>query len=74
MPSSKTGIFKDRNGLEYLPITEPELLKSEKSNGYTDLEDMFKKITRTLIAQDEPLRRVITEIARKEQNPDNKRR
>ena len=32
---------------------------------YIDINDLFKKITKTLIAQDEPARRVLTEIARK---------
>ena len=31
-----------------------------------DIEDLFKKVTKTLIAQDEPTRRVIAELARKE--------
>lgn len=42
--------------------------------GYIDLDDLFKKITKTLIAQDGPTKRVITEIARKEQFPILKRR
>ena len=35
---------------------------------YLDIKDLFQKITKTLIAQDEPLRRVLIEIARKEQS------
>ncbi len=35
---------------------------------YLDIIDLYNKITQTLIAQDEPLRRVLTEIARKEQS------
>lgn len=34
-----------------------------------DSEDLFQKVRKTLVAQDKPLRRVITEIARKYQNP-----
>ena len=41
---------------------------------YINLEELYNKVTKTLIAQDEPTRRVITEIARKEQNPDSKNR
>ena len=41
--------------------------KEEKENQrFMDIEDIFKKVTKTLIAQDEPARRVIAEIARKE--------
>lgn len=35
-------------------------------NKKVDINDLFKKVTKTLIAQDEPARRVIAEIARKE--------
>ena len=42
-----------------------------KVPNYIDIEDLFKKITKTLIAQDEPTRRVLTEIARKFQSKMN---
>ncbi|MBQ3306834.1 MAG: AAA family ATPase [Bacilli bacterium] len=45
-----------------------------KIDHYIDLDDLYKKVTSTLIAQDEPTRRVITEIARKEQDPASKSR
>ena len=38
-----------------------------------DIEDLFNKVTKTLIAQDEPTRRVITELARKELDDRKKR-
>lgn len=38
-----------------------------------DIESLFKKVTETLIAQDEPARRVIVEIARKELDDRKKR-
>jgi len=38
-----------------------------------DTEDLFNKITKTLIAQDKSLRRVLVEIARKEENSKKKR-
>lgn len=38
-----------------------------------DIEDIYEKVTSTLIAQDDAARRVITEIARKEQNPKKKK-
>ena len=48
--------------------------KKIKIENYIDLDSLFQKVTRTLIAQDEPTRRVITEIARKEQNAKSKNR
>lgn len=39
-----------------------------------DIEDLFEKVTRTLIAQDEAAYRVITEISRKEDFPESKSR
>lgn len=45
-----------------------------KIKNHLDLEDLFKKVTATLIAQDEPTRRVLTEIARKEQSSESKQR
>lgn len=41
---------------------------------HLDLDEIFKKVTKTLIAQDEATKRVITEIARKEQSLDSKKR
>ena len=38
-----------------------------------DIDDLFKKVTKTLIAQDEPARRVIAEIARKEMDERKKK-
>ena len=38
-----------------------------------DIDDVFSKVTRTLIAQDGPAKRVITEIARKEMDARKKR-
>lgn len=58
----------------------PKTMENEKTNpplkikNHLDLEDLFKKITATLIAQDEPTRRVLTEIARKEQSNESKQR
>ena len=39
-----------------------------------DIVKLLEEIKKTLIAQDEPARRVITELARKEQNPNMKNR
>ena len=52
---------------------KPKVIKMPIKN-YINLEELYKKVTKTLIAQDEPTRRVITEIARKEQNPKSKNR
>ena len=38
-----------------------------------DIQDLFQKVTKTLIAQDEPARRVIAEIARKEMDSRKKK-
>ena len=52
---------------------EPKKIVIPEKN-YINLKELFDKVTKTLIAQDEPTRRVITEIARKEQSPANKNR
>ena len=46
----------------YDPCADVKLSKPQK----IDIEDVFKKVTKTLIAQDDAARRVIVEIARKE--------
>ena len=46
----------------YDPCAEAKITKTQK----IDIEDVFKKVTKTLIAQDDAARRVIVEIARKE--------
>lgn len=43
-------------------------------SNYINIDNLYKTITKTLIAQDEPLRRVLTEIVRKEQDPREKKR
>lgn len=52
---------------------QKEKNKVENKN-HIDLVKLLNEIKKTLIAQDEPARRVITEIARKEQNPELKNR
>lgn len=52
---------------------QKEETKIENKN-HIDLVNLLNEIKKTLIAQDEPARRVITEIARKEQNPELKNR
>ena len=47
------------------PVTSPT---GQVMDSYLDIEGLFQKITKTLIAQDEPTRRVLVEIARKEQS------
>ena len=46
---------------------------AEEKSKKIDIEELFKKVTKTLIAQDEPARRVITEIARKEMDERKKK-
>ena len=46
---------------------ENKVVEKEKEEPkYINIDELFKKVTKTLIAQDEPARRVITELARKE--------
>lgn len=45
-----------------LPATVPKVEKKER----IDIDKVYKEVTKTIIAQDEPVRRIITEIARKE--------
>lgn len=67
---------------EYFPEEEeqkpePEVSEDEfkpKKKDKIDLAKLLKAVTKTLIAQDEPTRRVITEIARKEQSNEAKSR
>ena len=58
---------------EVVKEEQKEENKVENKN-HIDLVKLFNEIKKTLIAQDEPARRVITEIARKEQNPELKNR
>ena len=45
----------------------------DKKDKYINIDELFKKVTKTLIAQDEPTRRVIAELARKELDDRKKR-
>lgn len=55
-------------------LSEEERDELENNNNeYIDTEDLFNKVTRTLIAQDDAARRVIAEIARKEMQPKKKK-
>ena len=47
--------------------------EEEEKEKYIDISDLFNKVTATLIAQDEPARRVICEIARKEMDDRKKK-
>lgn len=49
-----------------LPKEELKVVFTKEEPNYIDIDDLFNKVTKTLIAQDEPTRRVITELARKE--------
>ncbi len=54
-------------------FTEEDFASKTKKDKI-DLEGLLRKVTKTLIAQDEPTRRVLTEIARKEQSDEAKSR
>ncbi len=59
-----------------LPREKEEVEEIKKEQGFippVDINDLFKKVTKTLIAQDEPARRVIVEIARKEMDARKKK-
>lgn len=62
----KKTVSKDK--LETKPKEkETKAIEKEKEEPkYINIDELFKKVTKTLIAQDEPARRVITELARKE--------
>ena len=46
---------------------QPKVEKKKSTEPkYINIDELFNKVTKTLIAQDEPARRVITELARKE--------
>ena len=51
------------------PLSGVKIKKQQR----IDIEDVFRKVTRTLIAQDEPAKRVIVEIARKEMDARRKK-
>ena len=55
-------------------FTEEDFSYKARAKQRLDIAELLKKVTRTLIAQDEPTRRVITEIARKEQSDEAKSR
>lgn len=55
--------IKGYNQIQQIPKTP---------DNYIDIKELFNKVKKTLIAQDEPLRRVITEIVRKEEDPHGK--
>ena len=59
----KPGLPKDTSIIINPPKKEPRI----------DIEDVFNKVTKSLISQDEPARRVIAEIARKELHERKKR-
>ena len=45
-------------------LKEHQDVTSEKSNDEIDIEEVFEKVTKTLVDQDDPARRLIVEIAR----------
>ena len=53
--------------------TEEEIEEKKEEKRKIDIEDLFNKVTKTLIAQDEPARRVIVELARKEMDERKKK-
>lgn len=52
---------------------ESIIMKQQKKIEKINIEEVYKNVTKTLIAQDEPAYRVIVEIARKEMSPSKKR-
>ena len=70
MEAIKNGDISDivKEKLETKRKQAEETLESSEmeEDTHIDINDLFQKVTKTLIAQDEPARRVIAEIARKE--------
>ena len=61
------GITKNDTETKTKPKEKNETVeKKQEKVEAINIEDLFNKVTKTLIAQDEPTRRVITELARKE--------
>ena len=54
-------------------VEEENVIKEVEKTKKIDVEDLFSKVTTTLIAQDEPTRRVIVELARKEMDERKKK-
>jgi ATP-dependent Clp protease ATP-binding subunit ClpX len=78
-----------QNGTSCINMTEEEIVAAKeklredeedkiveslhKNEERINIDELFKKVTTTLIAQDKAARRVIAEIARKEANPSKKK-
>ena len=54
-------------------VKEESVIEEVKELKRLDVTDLFNKVTKTLIAQDEPARRVIVELARKEMDERKKK-
>lgn len=65
--------LKKKYKVEEKKKEETVLIKKTKPEDIIDIDDLYNKVTKTLIAQDEPARRVIVELARKELEPSKKR-
>ena len=63
-----------KEGSDLIDKREKEESLVKKKKKYIDLKDLYENVTKTLIAQDEPTKRVIVEIARKEQSPESNNR
>lgn len=59
-------LFESEPETKSKPNKELDIVFTKDETKYIDINDLFNKVTKTLIAQDEPTRRVITELARKE--------
>ncbi len=69
--ATETG--KSSIAMQELAEKEEPDYKEVTDDNFIDTEDLFNKVTKTLIAQDEPARRVIAEIARKDMNKKKKK-
>ena len=69
--------IKENNKKETIEVkakeTKPDEKIEVKKENRIDIKEVFKSVTKTLIAQDEPAKRVITEIARKEMDERKKK-
>ena len=64
---------EEKNVIEEKKVEEENIIEEKKVEKKIDIEDLFNKVTKTLIAQDEPARRVIVELARKEMDERKKK-
>lgn len=72
--SSKVENVGKKDGKRKIKMVEEDYQDEIEKEERIDINELFNSVTKTLIAQDEPTKRVIAEIARKEMDDRKKRR